>query len=291
MNRDTRINWNMGMELLPETFIHLENQLAEYRMMLRKVQASRQFGLIPDMPFNASVTVDGGTLTLNSVECHALLQHGDIVDIKRDVSFKFTIPNRSCNLYLAVWTADKEMEYEIDDVPFIRHGSQFGFFALGELVGKMPIAKLLKNEEGWKVHDEYVVPLVTMETSRVVVEKVKALLHLAKQAGSCEQFAALPNHEIMGMLVDEMACVDTMQGPKEFAVLCRRFARLLAVSIMPEPVRFVDYNPYDVQMFLDDMLAFLTKANEVLSSIALEEVAEDEKQSDEPEVIEECPIL
>ena len=29
MNKDIRINWNVGMELLPETFIHLESHTAK----------------------------------------------------------------------------------------------------------------------------------------------------------------------------------------------------------------------------------------------------------------------
>ena len=95
MNKDIRINWNVGMELTPETFIHLDNQWAEYRLLLRKVQASRQFGLIPDTEFNVSVSVDGDTLSLSKVACQALLPKGEMVSLNHSEELSFHLDNAS----------------------------------------------------------------------------------------------------------------------------------------------------------------------------------------------------
>lgn len=292
MNKDIRINWNMGMELLPETFIHLENQLAEYRAMLRKVQASKQFGLIPDMPFSASVSISGNTLTLNSVECHALLQHGDVVDVKRGEGFNINIPDRSESLYLAIWTADKTMEYELDDIPFLRNGNQFGLLPLDELVGKMPIAKLVTENGAWKLQDDYVVPVITMNSSAALVEAKEGITPLVRQILNHGKFHQLRNRDLIGLLAYEMDCIDGEQGPKDFVVLCRRFARLLSYAISSLPTELVKYNPYDIQLFLNDFRAILLKAYEILVNLEVVEQNEQKAKEMAVEVEEEdCPIL
>lgn len=295
MNKDTRIKWNVGMELLPETFIHLENQLAEYRQMLRKVQASKQFGLIPDMPFNVSLNVSGDTLTLHNVECHALLQHGNLVDIKLEEELSWTIPANADSFYLAVWPSDNEREYELDDVPFISNECVFGLLPLEALPGKMPIAKVVREEGAWKVQDDYIMPLVSMESSTVMTEMTKAMTLLARQITTFENFPHLRNHDLMMLLIEEMDCVSESQSPKDFAVLCRRLARLLAYTVFDTPVAFAEYNPYDIQLFLGNMCAFLIKAHETLPTIEIVEyqpvVKEPEPEAPQEEEEEDFPIL
>ena len=281
MNKDIRINWNVGMELLPETFIHLENQLAEYRQMLRKVQASKQFGLIPDMPFKALVSVSGDTLTLDGLECHALLRHGNLVDFQSQEVMSWTIPGNADSFYLAVWDSDNKREYELDDVPFISNEYQFGLCALEELPGKMPVAKVVREEGIWKVQDDYIMPLISMESSTVMIEMAKAMTHLARQITTQEKFVHLRNHDLIMVLIEEMDSLDWSQGPKDFAVLCRRLARLLAYTIFDTPMVFVDYNPYDIQLFLNNICAFLIKAHETLPTI---DIVEYQPVTREPEV-------
>lgn len=280
MNKDIRINWNVGMELLPETFIHLENQLAEYRQMLRKVQSSKQFGLIPDLPFKASTAVNGDTLTLGGLECHALLQKGGLVDVIRDEELELSIPSNADQFYLAIGIDDKEREYQLDDVPFVAPEYHFGLCSLEALPGKMPIAKVVREEGSWKVQDDYILPVVSMESSTVMTEMAKAMTQLARQITAEEKFIRLRNHDLMQMLIEEMDCIDGSQGPKDFVVLVRRLARLLAYTVFDSPMVFVDYNPYDIQLFLNNMCAFLIKAHETLPTV---EVVEYQPVAKEPE--------
>ena len=292
MNKDIRINWNMGMELLPETFIHLENQLAEYRTMLRKVQASKQFGLIPDMPFKALVSVEGNEVALSGMECHALLQHGGIVDDKRDEKQKVTIPNNSGSLYLAVWTGENHRDYENDDVPFMANECQFGLFSLEELEGKMPVAKVTNDNGTWKLQEDYVVPVISIQESPVLIEAKNGILQLVKRILTHNKFNRLRNHDMLNLLADEMGCLSKEQGPRDFVTLCRRFARLLTYAITALPKDFAEYNPYDIQLFLNDIRNILTKAYETLVNLDVAEQNEQiAKEKAMEEEIDDCPIL
>lgn len=292
MNKDIRINWNMGMELLPETFIHLENQLAEYRTMLRKVQASKQFGLIPGMPFKAMVSIESNGVALSGMECHALLQHGGIVDDKRNEKWSFPIPNNSGSLYLAVWTGETHREYEDGDVPFMANECQFGLLPLEELAGKMPIAKIVCENGLWKLQDDYVLPVISMHDSPVLVKAKADIIQMIGQILAHNKFHKLRNHDMMRLLADEMGSIDKEQGPRDFAVLCRRFARLLTYAISALPKDLAEYNPYDIQLFLNDVRNILAKAYETLLNLDIEEQNEQlAKEKAMEEEYDDCPIL
>ena len=272
MNKDIRINWNVGMELTPEAFIHLENQLAEYRLLLRKVQASKQFGRIPDTTFKAQVSLVGDTLSLAGIECHALLQHGQLVHLKREDGMTMKIQCSSDRCYLAVWPTDKERRYERDDVPFIENEYQFGFIALEELPGTMPLAKLVREDSTWKQQEDYVIPVMTTDDSPILTETMEAICRLATQITEHEKFEYLRNRDMMKLLVEEMGSLEGNQHPKDFVVLCRRLARLLSYAISEVPLVLVDYNPYDIQLFLNSVCGFLIKVFEILPTLEFGEI-------------------
>ncbi len=295
MNKDIRIKWNTGMELLPETFIHLENQLAEYRTLLRKVQAAQQFGLIPGMPFEVEASVEDQTLFVKGLECHALLQDGGLVDVKSEVGQQWNLSSLSDSGYLAVWLSDKEREYELDEVPFVANEYEFGLRSLETLPGTMPIAKVVCENGHWKLQDDYIVPVMTIADSQVLGEMINAMMQLVRQITAHEKFNYLRNHDMMRMLSEEMDSVDKSQKPSAFATLCRRFVRLLSYVITEDPVHFTKYNPYDIQLFLTQVCGFLIKAYEILPTVEIIEyqqvVKQEPEPEPEPELEPECPIL
>lgn len=292
MNKDIRIDWNVGMELTPEAFIHLENQLAEYRLLLRKVQASKLFGLIPDTDFKAPVSLVGDTLSLAGLECHALLQHGLLVDLKREEGMTMKVQSQADCCYLTIWPADKERRFERDDVPFVENEYQFGLRTLEELPGTMPLAKMVREDNNWKIQEDYILPIMTIACSSNMTEMVAAIGSLATQIICHENFEYLKNHDMVKLLVEEMGSLDGDQAPKDFVVLCRRLARLLSYAIPELPLNLVDYNPYDIQLFLNSVCGFLIKVHEVLPTLVITDFpTAKEEPHEENEIEDECPIL
>ena len=295
MNKDIRINWNVGMELLPETFIHLENQLAEYRTLLRKVQASKQFGQIPGTGFNAVATVEGDTLTVGEVTCQALLENGGMVAYDREARWQLTLPHSGGSVYLTVWPSEKTREYELDDVPFLENEYEFGLRTLEELSGSMPLAKVVYQDGAWKLQEDYIVPVIAMQDTNLLMEMVKAIHQLVRQITGHEKFAYLRNHDVMRLLAAEMEDISGHQSPREWVMLCRRFVRLLSYVIQETPVHWVEYNPYDIQLFLTQVCGFLIQAIERLPEVEIVEYQPMPKQEPEPEPEPEpgddCPIL
>lgn len=295
MNKDIRINWNVGMELTPETFIHLENQLAEYRQLLRKVQASRQFGIIPNTEFNVSVSVDGDTLSLSKVACQALLPKGEMVSLNHSEELSFHLDNASGSCYLAVWPSEEEHTYELDDVPFVENGYQFGLRSLNELPGSMPLAKMIVEDGSWVIQNDYILPVMAMETSPVMLEMVTAIRQLALQITLQEKFELLRNHDLMKLLVEEMESVESSQHPKDFVTLSRRFIRLFSYLTDELPKPDWEYNPYDIQLYLYNVCSYLIKAHEILPTLEVVEYQAVPKQEPvaEPELEpeEDFPIL
>lgn len=297
MNKDIRINWNVGMELLPETFIHLENQMAAYRQLLRKVQASKQFGLIPGSAFKAMVSIEEGALTVDEVDCQALLEDGGMVDYHRDARWQLTIPGSSGSYYLALAPSEKTREYELDEVPFVENEYEFTLRTLEQLPGHMPIAKVIHENGAWQLQEDYILPVIAMQDAPLLMEMEKAILQLVRQVLSHEKFTFLRNHDVMRMLAEEMECLGMNQSPRDFVTLCRRFVRLLSYVIQEAPVRLPEYNPYDIQLFLTAVCGFLIQAIERLPMVEVVEYQPVPKQESkpeselEPEPEDDCPIL
>ena len=295
MNKDVRINWNVGMELLPETFIHLENQLAEYRTLLRKVQASKQFGQIPGTVLHAVATVEGDSLNVGQVACQALLEDGGMVDCRCDAPRRLRLPAAAGSVYLAVWPSEKTREYEVDDVPFVENEYEFGLRPLEELHGCMPLAKLVHEDGAWTLQDDYIVPVVAMQDAPLLMEMAKAIVQLVRQITGHEKFAYLRSHDVMRLLADEMESLGKNQSPRDLVTLCRRFARLLSYVIQEEPVRLMEYNPYDIQLFLFQVCGFLIQAIETLPTVEIvqyQPIPEPEPEAEpETEPEDDCPIL
>ena len=294
MNKEIRINWNVGMELTPETFIHQENLLAEYRLLLRKVQASKEFGLIPNTVFKVPVSIQGDKLILAEVECHALLPKGDLINLKRTEEVELKIVG-SNDCYLAVWPTAEVHEYELDEVPFLENEYQFGLCTLDELPDRMPLVKITLDDGVWKVQDDYITPVIAMESSPVMMEMTGAIRHLAQQITHHEKFKFLNNHDIMYLLVEEMDSLDRNQNPKDFVTLCRRFVRLLSYLSSTIPITNINYNPYDIQLFLNGICSFLIQFYDYLPALEIVEYhpipKQERKDEPEPEPEDECPIL
>lgn len=300
MNKDIRIKWETGMELVPETFIQLEDQLAEYRLLLRKVQASQQFGLIPGTTFKAEVNISNNDLDIDMVECHALLHDGGMVDVQSEFNQQLSLPSTTDSCYLAIWPSEKDYCLElINEVTIAGKECEFGFRSLEELHGTMPIAKLIRENDSWKLQDDYIVPVITIADSTILKEMIQAMLQLVRQITSHEKFIYLRNHDVLRMLADEMECIDPSQNPSCFVTRCRRFVRLLSYVITDTPVPIAAYNPYDIQLFLTQVCGFLIKAYEILPTVEIVEYQPVPKQELEPEKEpepeknpeDECPIL
>ncbi len=294
MNKDIRINWNVGMELMPETFIHLENQWAEYRLLLRKVQALRQFGLIPDTGFNVDVSLDGDTLTLTQVECHALLPKGTMVHLDRSLERTFPLEG-SVSRYLAVWPTDEERAFERDEVPFLENECQFGLRSLDELPGSMPLAKAVFEDGAWKLQDDYILPVMSLENSSVMMEMLTAIRKLTMQITHHEKAKLLRNYDLMKLIAEEIGDLDGTRDPRELVPLCRRFIRLFSYLTDELPAPTLDYNPYDIQLFLHGVCSYLIKAYEIIPTLQVVEYQPIQKQApvddSEPESEEDFPIL
>ena len=202
---------------------------------------------------------------------------------------------RSGSCYLAVWPTGQEREYELDEVPFIDHEYQLGFRGLEDLPGAMPLAKLVKEDGNWKVQEDYILPVIAMESSPVMAEMIKAIRQLVQQITSDEKFKYLRNHDLMKLLEEEMGCIESNQHPKDFVVLCRRFVRLFSYLIPDEHFPVADYNPYDIQLFLYGICSFLIKAHEMMPTLEIIEYQPVQKQESEAEKElekepeEECP--
>ena len=80
------------MEITPQTFIDMENDISENRMLLRKILATKAFGIIPRTKFSITSEIAGNAMQVKQIECDLLLPLGQVVVLESETPFDAAIP-------------------------------------------------------------------------------------------------------------------------------------------------------------------------------------------------------
>ena len=176
MNTDIRIDWQSGMEITPQTFIDMENNISENRLLVRKMIAAKSFGIIPRTKFSISHELLGGVLTLKQITCNVLLPAGQVAVVETKAPITLTIPDKETNeLYLTLEVGDHLVTFQRDGVPHVVNEYKFDFKALQDVKTQQPLLKLVQANENWSVYENYVPPVMTVRTSVPLLENLDAL--------------------------------------------------------------------------------------------------------------------
>ena len=180
MNTDIRIDWRSGMEITPQTFIDMENNISENRLLVRKMIAAKSFGIIPRTKFSISYELLGGILTLKQITCDVLLPAGQVAVVETKAPITLTIPDKETDeLYLTLEVGDHLVNFERDGVPHVVNEYTFDFKALQDVRTQQPLLKLVRSNDNWTVYEPYVPPVMTVRSSVPLLEKLDALKQAA----------------------------------------------------------------------------------------------------------------
>ena len=146
MNTDIRIDWRSGMEITPQTFVDMENNISENRLLVRKMIAAKWFGIVPGTKFSVNHEILNGCLVLKQVVCDVLLPTGQVAVVETKAPITLNIPDKEVDgLYLTLEVGDHLVSFEKDGVPHVVNEYHFDFKALSEIGNRQPLLKLVQN--------------------------------------------------------------------------------------------------------------------------------------------------
>ena len=292
MNTDIRIDWQSGMEITPQTFIDMENNIAENRMLVRKMIAAKNFGIIPRTKFSISQEVVNDKLILRQVDCDVMLPTGQVAVIETNVSQTILIPMKEVQeLYLTVEVGEALMSFKKDGVSHVSNEYKFDLKPLEEIRSAMPILKLKQTGGAWTVYEPYIMPVMSVRTSVVLLEKLDLLKKSVQKIVSHDNVELMDDRVLVMLLVDQLAGFSVDDSSRELAVLCKKIVSALSYSVLGRKADLPAPNIFDLEPFLNVFLDFIDEVAKAMDELKPKTVVVKEPEPEQPVEDVWCPII
>ncbi len=293
MNTDIRIDWQPGMEITPQTFIDLENNNAEYRMLVRKMIAAKNFGIIPRTKFSITQEVFNGTLLLKQVDCDVLLPTGQVIVIEaNNTNITLNIPPKDVQeLYLTIEQGERLTSFNRAGIPLLANEVKFDIKPLEEIKTAMPLLKLVQDNGNWSVYDHYIMPVMTVRSSLPLLEKLDLLKQSAQKIMDHENLGIMEGRVMVSVLMDQLAGFSVDDSSRELVLLCKRIACALSFAIHKQKAELPAPNIMNIEPYLDAFVQFLEDAAVAMNDLKPMVVEVKEKEPEPPAVDEWMPMI
>lgn len=291
MNKDIRIDWHSGMEITPQTFINLEEEMAEYRLLFQKTLSSRMFGIVPWEKFSCDVSVKDSIVYIKHLDGKILLPRGQMIIVSMEHAVEVRIPEVDIEcLYLTIEPLDDSIPFELNGVPHLRQKLKIGLKDLKDmdngdkLKGLFPFAKLVKDQDEWSVYDGYVPPCVAVRSSSVMMYLFDSVVKSVNKFVAHDSIRKTSNGLIAHIMFGELASFSIDCSPAELIAICNKVYMAFALILGYEYKAF-DHSLMDVEPFFNKVLSFFQKAYNEL------DVVQTPPSEQKIEEILFCPII
>lgn len=293
MNTDIRIDWQSGMEITPQTFIDMENNISEYRLLVRKMIAATNFGVIPRTKFLVSHEIVNGILMLKQVNCNLLLPSGQVAVIETNTNVTINIPPKDVTeLFFTVEVGENVVPFIKDGIQHLANEYKFDLKTLPEIRNAVPILKLVQNNGVWIVYDPYIMPVMSARTSVPLLEKLDELRQEIQKVISHEHAEFLEDRVLVLFLLEQLNSFSVDESLRDLVVLCKKITTVLSYSVFKHKTELPVPNLMDIEPYLNAFKAFLgdiAVAMNDLKPIVVEVAKEEEPEPPVEDVF--CPII
>ena len=294
MNTDIRIDWQSGMEITPQTFIDMENNISENRLLVRKMIAATNFGVIPRTKFLVSQEIVNNTLMIKQINCDILLPSGQVVVVENNEPMQLVIPQKEEQvLYLTVELGESIKSFSKEDIPHVANEIKYDFRPLSEIRNAVPLLKLMQVNGVWSVFDPYILPVMSVRSSVTLLEKLDELKQETQKIIGHEHAMVLEDRVLIMLLLEQLASFPVDDSSRELVVLCKRIASALGYSVYKQRPDLPSPNLMDIAPYLNAFKFFLsdvaTAMNDLKATVV--EMKEPEPEPEPPVEDVFCPII
>lgn len=294
MNTDIRIDWQSGMEITPQTFIDMENNISENRMLVRKMIAATNFGVIPRTKFLIAQEIVNNTLMIKQLNCDILLPSGQVVVMEDNTPMQLVIPQKDEQvLYLTVELGESIKTFRKEDIPHVANEIKIEFRPLSEIRNAMPLLKLMQVNGVWSVFDPYILPVMSVRSSVTLLEKLDELKQETQKIIGHEHAMVLEDRVLIMLLLEQLASFPVDDSSRELVVLCKRIASALGYSVYKQRPDLPSPNLMDIAPYLNAFKFFLSDVATAMNDLkpTVVEVKEPEPEAEPPVEDVFCPII
>ena len=292
MNTDIRIDWKSGMEITPQTFIDMENNISENRLLVRKMIAATNFGVIPRTKFLVVHEIINNMLAIKQIDCDILLPTGQVVVMESNTPVHIEIPQKEEQvLYLTVEQGESIKAFRKDDIPHVANEVKMELKPIAEIRNAVPLLKLMNANGAWSVMDSYIQPVMSVRSSVTLLEKLEELKQETQRIIVHENVMMLEDRVLVMLLLEQLAAFPVDDSSRELVVLCKRIASALGYSVYKQRPDLPSPNLMDIAPYLNAFMSFLTDVATAMNDMkpTFVEVKQPEPETPEEDVF--CPII
>ena len=265
-----RIKWKRGMEVTPATFEETDRYREEADQELRRLHAIRGCGLLPQRAKSINLVLAGGVLTVKVARLEGLTKQGHLLQIADDTIELQEPRDKGHECYLAV-RPDGETEFEVNNTFYRSPRYAYNFCSSSELDGNcMPIAKLVKDNDAWRIQDLYIPPCMAVGADPELADIVTMQRgRLASILGTAQ--GRMAPHEVMmlRLLVMELDGYSMNETPLEFYRLLKRAVLVLSsttvagVDSLSVP-QSGSFDEYDVLKSIQPLVKYISDFHQLV---------------------------
>ena len=294
MNTDIRIDWQSGMEIMPQTFIDMENNISENRLLVRKMIAATNFGVIPRTKLSITPEIINNTLIIKQIDCDVLLPSGQVVVLETNAMMQIDIPQKDDQvLYLTVELGESIKSFRKDDIPHVANEVKLELKPLSEVRNAIPLLKLTQVNGVWSVFDPYILPVMSVRSSVTLLEKLEELKQEIQKIITHEHVMFLEDRVLNMLLLEQLLAFPVDDSSRELVVLCKRIASALGYSVYKQRPDLPAPNLMDIGPYLNAFKFFLSDVATAMNDLkpVVVEVKEPEPEPEPPVEDVFCPII
>lgn len=276
MNINSRIDWKAGMAISAQTFLELDENLRHRQQAATRAVNGNEFGLIPFTEFDRQGGFVRNKLEIDHLACMALLPSGKILHI--DEKVVVTVPLVYGNeYYLACGFGEKEVEFDVKEVPFVRPEYTYGIYSLSELEGTdlFPVMKFKVSDGIFSIDESYIPPCLYLSSNnrfQPYLEQLTKQVSLLAEHPNLESGEGKRAFQRYAYLLKSY---DTQGRTCPFIQLTYEIAQAIDYYIVTPntetPVTIPAYSGYDIANWLDWLDSYLHNAAGTLDKVVLED--------------------
>ena len=276
MNINSRIYWKAGMAISAQTFLKLDENLRHRQQAATRAVNGNEFGLIPFTEFDRQGGFVRNKLEIDHLACMALLPSGKILHI--DEKVVVTVPLVYGNeYYLACGFGEKEVEFDVKEVPFVRPEYTYGIYSLSELEGTdlFPVMKFKVSDGIFSIDESYIPPCLYLSSDnrfQPYLEQLTKQVSLLAEHPNLESGEGKRAFQRYAYLLKSY---DTQGRTCPFIQLTYEIAQAIDYYIVTPntetPVTIPAYSGYDIANWLDWLDSYLHNAAGTLDKVVLED--------------------
>lgn len=258
------------MEITPATFTAVDGFNDSMDTIGRRMSVVGRHGILPGSlkKIDVSKTTDSFSVQVNSLE--AVSRSGSLFQIAGD-SISLQWPHASGRECYIVVHKDGDEEQEINDVPYAKPRFDYVYCQLEDIGPHcIALAKLYLNHETWNVQELYVPPCMTVDADPElfkIVTRCIAVVHSIMNK-EVDKASTASQNLLLRVLALELESYNGSESPKDFVLLLRKIATLLAYH--HDDIKMPDlptFNNDDILRSLDPLTEFLSNVDSMSQTV------------------------